>query len=937
MINNISNINKFKIDILKKYYNKISFILSNLDNHILNLERLMIFSNTELNNLKISSYEFIKNLNKIYNNEMMEYLNNNNSIIDNLLSNYTYNNEKNNILNNILNNIPVENSLFKKFNENITKIIKNYGYSNLIQYFKFLKFSMEDNVEELINEINDLVIPISIDYFNVNNEKREFYWRHPNNFDEKDYLKKVRELWIKYENNKYMKIKLVFKVDFFSYNVRTCQLNRTNLYNKKVNILDECLNKNFDKKFINLFIKQDYLGNIYSYNLDEYILYMEKQYNNFLELSNSNFINLMKNFISKEKEFYDTFNLIFLLLLGDDEKIDIAGLLLGLVKEKNIINKLNIYEFILNNLNYYLILKLKRSSSSIKNKINKIKNISLNDVDYKKQLVINKNIPDNIKNLVLEKIEEMKSFNNEYYKQQTYVKTIINYPWPSKKDDIFFKNLSKDEKKTTNYIKTIDNKLKQTCYGHEESKKSILQIIGKWISNPTSHGMSFGFVGPPGVGKTLLAKSLSKALDIPFAEITLGGQNDGELLHGHGYTYSGSQPGLIVKKMVDMGKSRCILYFDELDKACSKHGNINEITSILIHLTDPNMNKNFQDRFFQGVDFPLDKVIFIFSYNDSSLIDPILLDRIKEIKIAPYNLEDKLLICKNYIIPEIETNIKVKSKLSFSNNILEYLINNYTLEAGVRGIKRKIEEIFLNINLDILYQNKLFKKSYNKINITTKLIQDILKKPDIHNEKIINESSIGVINGLYATTNGYGGIINIQIHKNLHGGENMYEIKLTGNQGSVMKESVQCSLTCAIEYLEKNKDKYKLGNFNEYLKTNFKNGFHIHTPSTSTPKDGPSAGCAFTCAFISRILGKKINNKVGMTGEIDLMGNITKIGGLEFKIQGAKNAGVNLIYIPQENKEDFEKIKLKYKKIFTKGLKIILVSNISEVIDNILI
>ena len=195
MINNISNINKFKIDILKKYYNKISIILSNLDNHILNLERLMIFSNTELNNLKISSYEFIKNLNKIYNNEMMEYLNNSNSIVDNLLCNYTY--DSTNI--NILKNIPVENNLFKKFDENITKIIKNYGYSNLLQYFDFLKFTMNDNLANLISEINDLVIPISIDYFNVSNEKRDFYWRQPNKFDEKDYLKKVRELWIKYE------------------------------------------------------------------------------------------------------------------------------------------------------------------------------------------------------------------------------------------------------------------------------------------------------------------------------------------------------------------------------------------------------------------------------------------------------------------------------------------------------------------------------------------------------------------------------------------------------------------------------------------------------------------------------------------------------------------------------------------------------------------
>jgi ATP-dependent Lon protease len=179
-----------------------------------------------------------------------------------------------------------------------------------------------------------------------------------------------------------------------------------------------------------------------------------------------------------------------------------------------------------------------------------------------------------------------------------------------------------------------------------QPKKSLLQIIGKWISNPSSQGTSFGLVGPPGVGKTLLAKSVSTALDIPFIQITLGGQNDGELLHGHGYTYSGSQPGLIIKKMVEAGKARCILYFDELDKSTSKHGNINEITSILIHLTDPNMNKTFQDRFFQGIDFPLDKVIMIFSYNDSQKIDPILLDRLFEIKVDPYSINEKIIIVK---------------------------------------------------------------------------------------------------------------------------------------------------------------------------------------------------------------------------------------------------------------------------------------------------
>ena len=174
--------------------------------------------------------------------------------------------------------------------------------------------------------------------------------------------------------------------------------------------------------------------------------------------------------------------------------------------------------------------------------------------------------------------------------------------------------------KAMNYLDKVETTLQTSCYGHGEAKILLLQMIAKWISNSSAGGTCFGLVGPPGVGKTLLAKSVSKALNIPFAQITLGGQNDGELLHGHGYTYSGSQPGMIIKKMVEMGKSRCILYFDELDKTCSKHGNINEITSILIHLTDPNMNKTFQDRFFQGVEFPLDKVIMIFSYNDSKIV-----------------------------------------------------------------------------------------------------------------------------------------------------------------------------------------------------------------------------------------------------------------------------------------------------------------------------
>jgi ATP-dependent Lon protease len=268
----------------------------------------------------------------------------------------------------------------------------------------------------------------------------------------------------------------------------------------------------------------------------------------------------------------------------------------------------------------------------------------------------------------------------------------------------------------------VEDKLNKLSFGHEEAKKLLLQIIGKWISNPSSQGTSFGLVGPPGVGKTLLAKSVSNALDIPFVQITLGGQNDGELLHGHGYTYSGSQPGLIIKKMVEAGKSRCILYFDELDKTTSKHGNINEITSILIHLTDPNMNKTFQDRFFQGVEFPLDKVIMIFSYNDSSLIDPVLLDRLKEINIKSYTINEKIKIVKEFIIPELVNSIGLQNEdwTQLTDNIIEYIIENYTNEAGVRDIKRYIEKIFLTLNLDKIYQREI--KEITKENINNILL-----------------------------------------------------------------------------------------------------------------------------------------------------------------------------------------------------------------------
>ena len=872
---------------------------------------------------------------------------------------------------------PIDDPL-DEYSKKICNMIEEYGLGNINNtieyYFDKEKLNiLKNEYSELFNELESSVTCIGIEKIEINKKVKSdnevnfsllendgYYLEKPSTIISNDYLERTRHLYLRFpeittdsENSTnssstyIILIKLLFKNDYLSINLKSSQINLPILYKKKNDILNLTKDKNLESKFVKMFVRYDYIGNIYSYSVEKYVKHIEDNYNKFMNIIGLSILNLMKEFLSKNSKVKDMYDIIFLLLLGDDENYDVAGILLGLLKEKKNQVK-NIYNLIYENLSFYLQSKVKKSSSSVRDQIEKLKKINVDNIDYSKQLVTNKNIPENVKSLTIEKIEEMKSFNNEYFKQLTFVKHIINYPWPSLTEDQFYKGLKNNSSKAQQYIKKIETNLLDASYGHEEAKKSLLQIIGKWVSNPGSQGTSFGLVGPPGVGKTLLAKSVSKALDIPFAQITLGGQNDGEILHGHGYTYSGSQPGMIIKKMVEMGKSRCILYFDELDKACSKHGQVNEITSILIHLTDPNMNKTFQDRFFQGIDFPLDKVIMMFSYNDSSLVDPILLDRLKEINVSPYSLNDKLEIVNNFITPELVKSIGLEdTKLIMNNETIEYIVENYTQEAGVRDIKRKIEEILLHLNLDKIYKRGFFSKNVKSIKIDKDLVCKILKNNYENNTTVHEKDEIGIINGLYATSNGNGGIVPIQIVKNIISHNDKSDgLILTGSLGDVMKESVNCSLTCAKQYLFKkygNKKSFididnskKKISFEEYIFKEYKNGFHVHTPSTSTPKDGPSAGCAFTCAFISTILNKKIKRDIAMTGEIELTGKITKIGGLIYKLIGAKKAGVKEVFVSSENKKDVDEIKEKYPKLIDENFRITFVNYIEDFIDKIL-
>jgi endopeptidase La len=927
MLNNQNKYKLFKINLLQIKYKLLSNIIFKLTNHIDLLDSYYILNIEKKNDILSKLYNINKNINTIYNNNI------NNIELDNSLTYYSdFVNSTSDINIDLLlshSEFLMKDIPFKNEFEEIIKLMDNIGYKSIKDLLKFKKYKIENNeLNNLINEINNYFIPLSINIYNSKNII-DYYWRNPSNFIEEDILELNKELWILNKKNEnhysYFKIEGIFINDILSSKIKTSQILSSYIHLKKKNIIKE-LNEytELDLNFIKRFMKYDYIGNLYCMTNDSYIIYILNAYKLYKELIKSSFVNIMKNFINNGSKLNNLYFIIFLLLLGDDDNAEVASLLINLTKEKKI-NSIILYNLIHKKLPFYMQLKIKKGYDTIKNELEKLKLLSIETIDYKKQLLNVKNIPDNVKSLVIDKINEMKTQNNDYYKQKTYVDNILKYPWSSINDKMF--DSLKTSEDIVNYLNNLDNNLDKLTYGHSEAKKILLQTIAKWITNPLSEGRPLGFVGPPGVGKTLLAKSISKALKIPFAEITLGGQNDGELLHGHGYTYSGSQPGLIVKKMVEMGKERCILFFDELDKTASKHGGNNEITSILIHLTDPNMNKSFQDRFFQGIDFPLDKVIMIFSYNNSEKIDPILLDRITEIQIKAYTINEKIKIVKNYIIPELKLNINI----IIEDHIIQYIIENYTNEAGLRDIKRQIEKIYLTLNLEILT---------NKINIHNYIlsieeINRILLKPKNENIKIHVKPEIGIINGLYASTNGDGGIVPIQIFNNFT--SSTFEIKLTGKQGDIMKESINCSLTCAINYIKMNINKFNITNFNEYFIDNFKNGFHIHTPSTSIPKDGPSAGIAFTCAFISRILNKPINNIIGMTGEIELTGKITKIGGLQFKLIGAKKAGILQVYIPLENEDDLEEIKEKYPQLIDNNFKVDMVDYLDNIIDNILI
>lgn len=960
-------IKEYKIYNLQKEYNIYSLYLLNYQNHVKRCYTDMIINIKERNEYYKMINNILRQMNSLYNSIMMEIdsdtsSESSNSEISKLsdifptINNDTYGNiydEIRNLINlcRIL-KVEGEKEKYELLSQEPFIKIKKLIIDELASKIGFYSIddgltillgeqyeTLYDNNKELffhnkISFYNKIFIPLLYNIRRINNNKQMFIKNTELDID--TLINNTGEMYIKkIDTDEYICFKGYFIHDNLNIIIKTSQICNNFFYEKKKEIINYIHKKsNINNNFIKTYIR--------NCDIHDFIINTPKEFNKIIiddfcyytKLIKMSFIKLIKEFINdKNKDEINIkkmFKIIKLLLLGSNENINIAGLLFGISKDKNPDNKI-ISEIIFKNLNYNLQNKIKKVPVNIKNTLEKIKSISIDDVDLRNQIIVCKNMPDNVKRISLDKIEEMNSSGGDYYKQLMYVKYLLRFPWISKENDNYFAEIGKDDNKRIEYLDNFDKKLNSMVYGHKRCKTVIKQLIGRWLTNPSSSGTAIGLVGPPGVGKTLIAKAIGEAMDIPFIKINLGGQNDGEILIGHGYTYSNAQPGILVKKMVEHGNTRCIMYFDELDKACKKSDN-NEIFNILIHLIDKNTNNEFSsDRFFQDISFPFEKVVFIFSYNRSSDVDPILLDRIKEIEIKPFKLYEKIDIFKQFLVKETHELIGFnKNKINFSNNVIEFIIDKYTDEPGVRELKRCLEDIFLKLNMDRIYKRNKFKNNNNNnksIDVTKNDVEKIINRPQIHIQKIHDTHLVGIINGLYVTDNGKGGILPIQIEDNY--ADDKFTLRISGSQKRVMRESVISAFTSAIHCIREDIK-------NEYLKKN-KYGFHIHTPSGSIPKDGPSAGCAFATAFVSKILNKKIYNNVAITGEIELTGKVTKIGGLFYKLTGAKKSGVELVLISKDNECDLNKIKKEYKKLLTKKFKVIPIENLKDVLKYVLV
>ncbi len=518
----------------------------------------------------------------------------------------------------------------------------------------------------------------------------------------------------------------------------------------------------------------------------------------------------------------------------------------------------------------------------------------------------------------IERFKNVSSNSSESAVIRGYIETLLELPW---------NKASKDNKN----LKDAERILDEDHYGMEKVKERMLEFLA--VRNLTEKGDSpiICLVGPPGTGKTSIARSVARALDKEYVRISLGGVRDEAEIRGHRKTYVGAMPGRIANGLKNTGVKNPLMLLDEIDKISSDYKG--DTASALLEVLDSEQNSKFRDHY---VELPIDlsEVLFIATANSLQDIQRPLLDRMEIIEVSSYTENEKAHIAREHLIAkQMEKNGLKPGQLSISDRALEKLIRGYTREAGVRNLERKIGEICRKAarelynegfrpeegakgQKDAVSQEKRKKKT---IKVTENRLEKILGK-EKYNYDVINENDeVGIVRGLAWTSVGGD---TLQIEVNIMPGKG--EFQLTGQLGDVMKESAQAG----ISYIRSVSGRYKIDKefFKEY-------DIHIHIPEGAVPKDGPSAGITMATAMLSAITKRKVRKDVAMTGEITLRGRVLPIGGLKEKALAAKNAGIKTICVPKKNEPDIEEISQEIKK----GLEIVFVENMEQVLETALV
>lgn len=528
------------------------------------------------------------------------------------------------------------------------------------------------------------------------------------------------------------------------------------------------------------------------------------------------------------------------------------------------------------------------------------------DEDKKEEKVyknrINKaKLPKEVKEKALYELNRLKSlgsFSSEGGVIKSYLDWIIDLPW----------NISTDDNIDLKYARSI---LDQDHYGLDDVKERIIEYLA--VKKKANHlkGPILCLVGPPGVGKTSIGKSIARALNRNFVRMSLGGVSDEADIRGHRKTYVGAIPGRIIYGIKQAKSKNPLFLLDEIDKMSSNYKG--SPADALLEVLDSEQNSTFRDHYLE-LDFDLSQVLFITTANSLETIPRPLLDRMEIIEVSGYTNEEKFHIAKKYLIPkQIKEHDLKDEELTFSDSSIYDVIDNYTRESGVRSLEREIGKIVRKAVTEIVEKNK------KEISINTTLVRKYLGNKRFTFDKIEKEDKVGVVTGMAWTAYG-GDTLPVEVAIMQGSGK----LQLTGKLGDVMKESASAGYS----YIRANAEKYGVNK--DFYK---EKDIHIHVPEGAVPKDGPSAGVTMITAMVSALTNKPVRHNVAMTGEITLTGRVLPIGGLKEKTLAAYRAGIDTIIIPQDNKKDLDKIP----KTILNKLNVITAEKIDVVLENAII